>query len=347
MKISFQNPTRGPLITVSLDDDAGATTAFVPAVADCAARVTSKHIIATEGTASIAGPLALVGMLFASGDTSPKPASPDPIYPAPSPGRHRCLLNPYDLSAECAAVRSQHASPPIDTADHVAPRVGVPLASAGGRKTEPVATTTETRLAVDLPTAATPTHDSIAAILEGNPPATGPWGMGWMHIPEMVASGETRYPRLEALVAHLLAGKTSPHIVERGPGMYSALSIALARHYRITVIEKIKNGYAPNYDSVPQAIRANITFLDVAQAPARADGFLTCSDALGRSNATLARQAGLLAYGSWRPRTTFPRSAPRGPHAVVCLSEAWPIRSGCLRRPKSLPGSSTVLAPGS
>jgi hypothetical protein len=89
-----------------------------------------------------------------------------------------------------------------------------------------------------------------------------------MHITEKVASGETQYPRLETLVTHLLSDKTSPHIVERGSGVYSALSIALARRYRITVIEKIRNGHIPNYDSVPQEIRANITLLDVAQAPA-------------------------------------------------------------------------------
>jgi hypothetical protein len=64
MKISFQNPTRGPLITISFGDDAGVTTAFVPAVADCATKATSRHIIASGGTATVAGPLALVGMLF-------------------------------------------------------------------------------------------------------------------------------------------------------------------------------------------------------------------------------------------------------------------------------------------
>jgi hypothetical protein len=39
MRIFFQNPTKGPLITVSFDHDDGPLLAFVPAAVDCGTRV--------------------------------------------------------------------------------------------------------------------------------------------------------------------------------------------------------------------------------------------------------------------------------------------------------------------
>lgn len=73
MRIFFQNPTQGPLITVSFDND-GPLLAFVPAVlssapADVAASGAAGA--ATMGGASLAAPLALAVMM--SGDSSPQP----------------------------------------------------------------------------------------------------------------------------------------------------------------------------------------------------------------------------------------------------------------------------------
>lgn len=111
-----------------------------------------------------------------------------------------------------------------------------------------------------------PSAASIATILQAKS-STGPWNMGWEYDLVHVASGETRYPRLEALVAHLVGHLSSPYIIERGPGRYAALSVALARHYKITVIEKLSH-VRPNYDGLPASIRGNIQLLDIAQVPA-------------------------------------------------------------------------------
>lgn len=112
-----------------------------------------------------------------------------------------------------------------------------------------------------------PTHESIAAILQGNPSATGPFGMGYIYDLPYVVSGETRYPRLEALVAQLLANKASPQIVERGAGEFAALSVTLARLYpHITVIERLKD-VRPNFDGVPLQLRNKIRLLDIYEVP--------------------------------------------------------------------------------
>lgn len=66
MRIYFQNPTQGPLITVSFEDNDGPLLAFVPAAVDCGA----KAAVATGGV-SLGGPLALAAIV--SGDSSPQP----------------------------------------------------------------------------------------------------------------------------------------------------------------------------------------------------------------------------------------------------------------------------------
>lgn len=116
------------------------------------------------------------------------------------------------------------------------------------------------------PSTPPPTHTSVAAILEGTPSIEGLWSRRRGYDAMKVASGETRFPRLEALVAHLVGHLPSPHIVERGPGNFAALAIALARRYSITVIEQL-NVVHPLYDEIPPPIRNNIKLLDVAHAP--------------------------------------------------------------------------------
>lgn len=69
MRIFFQNPTKGPLITVAFDDDAGPLLAFVPAAMDCGAKAATTAGVAA-GT-SLTGLAALAAIV--PGDSSPKP----------------------------------------------------------------------------------------------------------------------------------------------------------------------------------------------------------------------------------------------------------------------------------
>lgn len=67
MRISFQNPTQGPLITVSFENNDGPLLAFVPAAVDCGAKATA--VTGAVGT-SLAGPLIIAAIT--PGDSSPK-----------------------------------------------------------------------------------------------------------------------------------------------------------------------------------------------------------------------------------------------------------------------------------
>lgn len=129
MRISLQNPTQGPLITVSFADDA-ATVAHAFAVIGAsrvaaaasdglatlrtAAQFANAAPGAGGGAVSVAGPLALLGMLFAAGDAPQhKSTTEKNIQHSPGPAELRCLSNPYDTSVECAAVRSALALIPF------------------------------------------------------------------------------------------------------------------------------------------------------------------------------------------------------------------------------------------
>lgn len=149
----------------------------------------------------------------------------------------------------------------MHTAAKTYPLIGGALTMVATADGAAAGATLETPPSTDQP----PTHDSIAAIFK-KPPATGPWGMGWDYDKGFIVSGATHYPRLEALAAHLVAGKTSPRIVERGPGRYAALAIVLAQRYSVTVIEKLQD-VRPNFDGLPAGIRDNIRLLDLKQAP--------------------------------------------------------------------------------
>jgi hypothetical protein len=124
MKITFQNPTKGPLITVSLDDEAAMVSrAFsligasrvVTAASDglatlrTAAQFAETAPGATGGAAGgmgIAGPAMFIGMFFAAGDSPQrKLATEEAIQNPMTPAQLRCLADPYNTSAECAAVR--------------------------------------------------------------------------------------------------------------------------------------------------------------------------------------------------------------------------------------------------
>lgn len=130
MKILIQNPTLGPLITVSFDEDTtkiaqgyalvGASRVTVAAAeglatlrsaaqfAELAPGVAGAGPAGGAGALGIAGPLALIGMLFAAGDNTTPPDEPerDASHHIPSPAELRCMMDPYNTSAECAAVRS-------------------------------------------------------------------------------------------------------------------------------------------------------------------------------------------------------------------------------------------------
>ena len=113
MKITFQNPTKGPLITVEFESDASSVLGFVgPAAPETVAKLRavangSTPLGATSGVASAVGPWALIAMLFSAGDSHPRTSGAEPTIANPlSPDQLRCLADPYDTSAECAAVRS-------------------------------------------------------------------------------------------------------------------------------------------------------------------------------------------------------------------------------------------------
>lgn len=71
MRIFFQNPTKGPLITVSFDAGDGASLAFVPAAMDCGAKSVTAGAVGVTAGASLTGIMA-AATLF-PGDSSPKP----------------------------------------------------------------------------------------------------------------------------------------------------------------------------------------------------------------------------------------------------------------------------------
>lgn len=68
VSIRFQNPTQGPLITISFGDSDGVALAFVPAVLDCAPKVAAT---ATTVGASAFAPVIAVSAIMA-GDSSPR-----------------------------------------------------------------------------------------------------------------------------------------------------------------------------------------------------------------------------------------------------------------------------------
>lgn len=108
-------------------------------------------------------------------------------------------------------------------------------------------------------------NQSVATILENAPSTTGPACDRRFQMWEFPI-GDARYPRLEALVAHLVGQNASPIIIERGPGRYGHLAASVARHYPITLIEKL-NEFEPRLGSLPPDVRTKITVLDVTQAP--------------------------------------------------------------------------------
>lgn len=139
MKITFQNPTKGALITVSFDGEAAmvsqafsliganrvvtaasdglATLRTATQFAEAAPGAAGGGAAGGVGIAGIAGPAMFIGMFFAAGDSpnptrNPnKPADENETpnsepHPTLSPDQLRCLADPYNTSAECAAVRS-------------------------------------------------------------------------------------------------------------------------------------------------------------------------------------------------------------------------------------------------
>lgn len=98
MRIFFQNPTKGPLITVSLGDNDGMSLAFVPAAMDCAAKagaVATGGAVSAPGVAIAAGVGALV-----PGDSPQKPLS---VQPNPFEGINRFMIHASDIIAEATA----------------------------------------------------------------------------------------------------------------------------------------------------------------------------------------------------------------------------------------------------
>lgn len=177
MKITFQNPTQGPLVTVSFSDDAatiahafaviGASRVIAAANSGLATLRTAAQFAelapgASGSAASIAGPLTLLGMLFAAGDAPQRETTTEKIVQhPPSPAELRCLSNPYDSSAECATMRSMLTLLPFLESPSTNPNA-VRAAAA-------IPTTSSAPMAVGLPTPTTLTdaelaHDLAAAI---------------------------------------------------------------------------------------------------------------------------------------------------------------------------------------
>lgn len=140
MKISFQNPTKGPLITVSFDDETAAVSRAFSLVGASRVASAGTKSLATLRTAAqfaqtapgivsggaaggsaglgltgIAGPAMFIEMFFAAGDAPQHKSDNDSVTPptALTPNQLRCMANPYDTSAECAAVRSALAILPF------------------------------------------------------------------------------------------------------------------------------------------------------------------------------------------------------------------------------------------
>lgn len=260
MKIVFQNPTQGPLITISFDES-DAALAFVPAAVDCAAKAASgTGAVASSGIAATAGPLAVLASIL-SGDSSP----PTPVI---TPDYLRCLSDPYDMSAACALTRSILTRMPFQKNHTEDPNAARASASDAGAHTQPAA-------GIDLATPITttdaqgtlPTPNSVAAILRQQPPVLPrrPFQPGNVYDLVEIAAGQLRYPRLEALVDYLVAGRAHPMIVERGSGRHGALAVTVARKYPITIIEKTR--VMPHLGGIPEAVRKNITLVDHMRAP--------------------------------------------------------------------------------
>lgn len=110
MRVYFQNPTQGPLITVSFDSsDGGPLLAFVPAAmssasADIAA--TSAAVSGATGTASAVGASAFA--YFLSGDSSPRPMPQ--VQPNPFEGITRFMIRASEVLAESA----EQPAPAVD-----------------------------------------------------------------------------------------------------------------------------------------------------------------------------------------------------------------------------------------
>lgn len=79
MRISFQNPTKGPLITISFEDSDGVALAFVPAALSSApADIAATSAASAGGSAvgiGLAGPLLVAAIC--SGDSSPRHRMPE------------------------------------------------------------------------------------------------------------------------------------------------------------------------------------------------------------------------------------------------------------------------------
>lgn len=183
MKITFQNPTQGPLITVSFDDEVTAvakafsligasrvTTAAnnglatlrnAAQFAQTAPGITSGGTAGGAGVAGAVGPLALIGVLFATGDAPQrKPTTEKNTQHLPSPAELRCLSNPYDSSVECATMRSVLTALPF-----LESPLNTPNAA---RASAAFATTSSVPMTVDLPTSATQFAADVLAHIEAS-----------------------------------------------------------------------------------------------------------------------------------------------------------------------------------
>lgn len=98
MRIFFQNPTKGPLVTVSIGDNDGMSLAFVPAAMDCAAKAGA---VATGSTVSAPGvAIATVAGALVPGDSPHKPTR---VTPNPFEGINRFMIRASDIIAEATA----------------------------------------------------------------------------------------------------------------------------------------------------------------------------------------------------------------------------------------------------
>lgn len=166
MKITIQNPTQGPLITVSFDDEA-ATVAQAFSLVGASRVASAAHTGLTTlraaaqfaevapgtggvGLSGIAGPALFIGMFFAAGDAPPRKVDHEDM----TPNQLRCMTNPYDTSAECAAVRSALSILPFSESWLNTPNPNAARASAGGHTTEDGAA-----VAVGLPDTSSPTTE--------------------------------------------------------------------------------------------------------------------------------------------------------------------------------------------
>lgn len=136
MRISFQNPNKGPLITISFENDGGPLLAFVPAVLSSAPADIAATSAASAGGSSVgigmAGPLVVAAIC--SGDSSPRHLMPE-VTAQPLRGLSR-FASAVLLDGEQAMSDASPAGPaPVDlpgeptaTTDWAALAVSDPIA---------------------------------------------------------------------------------------------------------------------------------------------------------------------------------------------------------------------------